>query len=164
MKILKKIWLLLAWFAVLLWVNFGFSKLIGNTPEYISTDHGNDDPIVSGNTIDNHESINQWSNTLSNKLNWIIHIPQSNEYETSLWYIIKLVQFTINRLLWILSFIALVYIIYNGFLIFISGSEDKNASKGKKWILTGAIAIAWIGLSWLIISAIIWLISNIAAN
>ena len=54
--------------------------------------------------------------------------------------------------------------IYCGFLVFSSGSDDKNASKGKKWISTAAIALTGIGLSWLIISAMIRFIQRISTT
>ena len=109
------------------------------------------------------EKINEWWKSFSDKLGWILQLPQKKDYATSLWYVTTLIQVLINWLLWILSFVALVYMLYNGFLVFSSGSDDKNASKGKKWISTAAIALAWIWLSRLIISAMIRFINNIAS-
>ena len=117
-------------------------------------------PQIEGEEI---EKINEWWKTFSDKLGWILQLPQKEDYTTSLWYVTTLIQVLINWLLWILSFVALVYMLYNGFLVFSSGSDDKNASKGKKWISTAAIALAWIWLSWLIISAMIRFINNIAS-
>lgn len=119
------------------------------------------DPIINEEDI---REIEQWSKTFTDRLQWILHLPQKNEYQTSLWYVLSLTQIVVNWLLWILSFVALVYMLYCGFLVFSSWSDDKNASKGKKWITTAAIALAWIGLSWLIISVMIWFISNISAS
>ena len=163
MKIFKKLWLLLAWLTVIFGINF--SLAINGARSLHPNGYNDDDtPIVNWTWVEDDSSISQWSSIFSNKLAGIIHVPQSNEYDTSLWYVLALIQIAINRLLWMLAFVALVYMLYNGFLVFTSGSDDKNASKGKKWISTAAIALAWIGLSWLIISAIIWLINNIAAN
>lgn len=117
-------------------------------------------PQIEGEEI---EKIDEWWKTFSDKLGWILQLPQKEDYPTSLWYVTTLIQVLINWLLWILSFVALVYMLYNGFLVFSSGSDDKNASKGKKWISTAAIALAWIWLSWLIISAMIRFINNIAS-
>ena len=117
-------------------------------------------PQIEGEEI---EKINEWWKTFSDKLGWILQIPQKEDYTTSLWYVTTLIQVLINWLLWILSFVALVYMLYNGFLVFSSGSDDKHASKGKKWISTAAIALAWIWLSRLIISAMIRFINNIAS-
>jgi len=122
------------------------------------------DPTTSGTPKIKDEEItdiDKWSVTFSDKLKGILHLPEKEKYETSLWYVIALIQITINWLLWILAFVALVYMLYCGFLVVTSGADDKNATKGKKWISTAAIALAWIGLSWLIISCMIRFIKNV---
>ena len=103
--------------------------------------------------------MDQSSYLLSEKLDGILKLPQKQNYSTSLGYVLSLIKIAINWILWILSFVALVYMLYCWFLIFSSWSTDKNSQKGKKWISTAAIALAWIGLSWLIVSAMIWFIT-----
>jgi hypothetical protein len=107
------------------------------------------------------EDIDQWSQTFSSKLWWIIHLPQKSDYTNSLNYVMDMIQVAINWLLWMLAFIALAYMIYCGFLIFSSWSDNKNATKGKKWIWTAAIALTGIGISWLIISMMLRLIEYV---
>jgi len=92
------------------------------------------------------------------KSKWILHLPQADEYKTELWYALALVKIAVNRILWMLAFVALIYMLYCWYLILSSWSDEKSAEKWKKWIKTAAIAIAWIGLAWLIISAMIWFI------
>ena len=104
----------------------------------------------------------QWSEAMGKKSSWILYFPQAKNYDTELWYALALIQIVINRALWILAFIALVYMIYNWFLVLSSGSDSKNTDKGKKWIKNAVIAIAWIWISWLVISAMIWFINMIA--
>lgn len=164
MQILKKIWLLLTWLFVIFGINFSFAQLAGSHSEHPNGYGWSDTPIISGNTVNTGNSISQWSNVFSDKLKGIISIPQPENYTSSLTYVVALIQIAVNRLLWLLALVALVYMLYNWFLIFTSWSESKNADKGKKWISTAAIALAWIGLSWLIISAILRLINGIAAN
>ncbi len=157
MKYFRKIWVIIFWM-VMLSLNYGFWWLWNwgaRNPIFTWTST----PIVDEKEI---VDINSWSKSFSDKLEWILSIPKKSEYSTSLWYVTTLIQVLINWLLWILSFVALVYMLYCGFLVFSSGSDDKNASKGKKWILTAAIALAWIWLSWLVISAMIRFINNIA--
>ena len=155
---LKRIWITLLELFCIFSLNFGFCLPNGDPIEK---------PLVSGSQPiiwwEHIEDINQWPKTFTDRLWWILHLPQKNEYQTSLGYVLALIQISVNWLLWILSFIALVYMIYCGFLVFSSWSDDKNTAKGKKWISTAAIALAWIGLSWLIISAMIWFINMIAA-
>lgn len=160
MKIFKKLWIIIFSVAYLFSLNFGF--WIDTTPEFTPINFESDStPKMSDTTI---ERVDDWAKTFSEKLHWILKLPTKTNYTTSLWYVISLIQISINWLLWILAFVALVYMIYCWFLVFSSGSDDKNAAKGKKWISTAAIALAWIWLSWLIISAMvrfITLISNV---
>ena len=119
-------------------------------------------PIINGQTILD-DSIEYWSNTFSKKAQWILQLPQSQDYNNSLSYVMALIQIAINWTLWMLAVVALVYLLYCGFLVFTSWSDDKNASKWKKWIYTAWIALAGVWLSWMIISAIIRFI-NLMAN
>ena len=133
------------------WLGYGEPK----TPE-MSTDSN---PYIDGTWA---ESIQQWTTIFSEKLDWILHLPQRDDYVTALWYALSLIRISINRILGLLALVAFIYMLYCWFLVLMSWSGDKNASKGKKWISTAAIALAWIGLSRLIVSAIIWFISMIS--
>lgn len=157
MKYFKQIWISLLSVFGLLIINFWYWDVPSLWPK-IDKFNWDSAPVIDSQEI---TDINEWSKTFSDKLWWILHLPQKNEYTTSLWYITSLIQISINWLLWILAFVALVYMLYCWFLVFSSWSEEKNASKGKKWISTAAIALAWIGLSWLIVSVIIRFINNI---
>ena len=158
MKIIKQLWIIafsiVSVFVINLWYCLPTWQPIQTPFEAESS------PIIDDKEIEN---INEWWKTFSDKLEWILRLPQKNDYATSLWYVTSLIQISINWLLWILAFVALVYMLYCGFLVFSSWSDDKNASKGKKWISTAAIALAWIWLSWLIISAMIRFINIIAS-
>jgi len=157
MKIIKKILLftctsiLLINFSIWQWIQW-WSKIPYERPTDTKS------PTVSNEEV---EDIGGWSKAASDKVLWIIKVPQPDNYSTSLSYVMALIQIAINWVLWLLSFVALIYMLYCGFLVFSSGSDDKNAQKGRKWIKTAAIALAWIGLSRLIISAIIWIINLI---
>ena len=111
------------------------------------------DPIISWNDVSGN--IDKWSNGLTTTLQWIIQFPERTDYTTPLWYALKLIQVSINWILGILATVALVYMLYCWFLVFSSWADDKNSQKGRKWISTAAIALAWIWLSWLIVSVMI---------
>ena len=108
------------------------------------------------------KNIDQGSHGISEKLKWILQLPEPGNYNTWLWYVMALIQITMNWLLGMLALVALIYMIYCGFLVVSSWSDEKNASKGKKWIRNAAIALAWIGISRLIVSAIIRFIFTMA--
>lgn len=151
---------LVSLFAIISIFSFSFGEWLQTWPkkeDFKPEDTGL--PQVKSQTI---TDIDDWSRTFSKSLEWILHLPVKDNYPTSLWYVIALIQIIVNWTLAMLSVVALVYMLYCGFLIFTAWSNDKNASKGKKWLSTGAIAIAWIAISWLIISAmirIIWYVS-----
>ena len=162
MQFIKTIWITLIGIFGLLVINFWYCGL--DTP-WPKTDKFNWDSTPTINSQEESqeiEGINQWSKTFSDKLEWILRLPQKSDYPTSLWYVTSLIQITINWLLWILASVVLVYMLYCGFLILSSWSDDKNVSKGKKWISSAAITIAGVGLSWFVISAMIWFINLIS--
>ncbi|MEI7562240.1 MAG: hypothetical protein WCJ39_00515 [bacterium] len=72
---------------------------------------------------------------------------------------LQVVKNIVNYALGLLSLIALVYLIFNGFLILTAGGDDTQYKKGLKSIKNALIAIAGIGASRLIVSAIFRLIS-----
>lgn len=156
---IKQIWIIIFSIVSVFITNLWYCLRTWPITENFDWDWGST-PIMNNKEIDD---INEWWKSFSDKLKWILEIPQKENYNSSLWYVTTLIQVIINWLLWILSFVALVYMLYNWFLVFSSGSDDKSASKGKKWISTAAIALAWIWLSWLIISAMIRFINNISS-
>jgi hypothetical protein len=165
---LKKIWLFILGIMIIFGLNFQYTRWL---PDWDSRDHKNNDwsqwkdrdstPSVDEEDISETDPIWSWSYVMWEKSKWILHLPQADEYKTELWYALALVKIAVNRILWMLAFVALIYMLYCGYLILSSWSDDKNAWKGKQWIKTAAIVIAWIGLSWLIISAMIWFINVI---
>jgi hypothetical protein len=60
-----------------------------------------------------------------------------------------------------LGLIALIYLIYNGFLILTAAGDDTQYKKGLQSIKYAAIALGGIGASWLIISLIFRIIQNL---
>ena len=167
MQKFKKIWLFLLMSMIFFWTNLQYAQWWlpvrdHNNNNWSQNEVRISDPTVNEEWISETHSIWSWSWVMSEKSIWILHLPQPEEYETWLWYTLALIQIAINWTLWILSLITLIYIIYNWFLILTSWSDSKNAAKWKKWIGTAAIAIAWIALSWLIISIILRLIRSFA--
>ena len=49
------------------------------------------------------EGIGTGSKKLSDKLSWIIHVPQPDNYDTSLSYVMAIIQISVNWVLWLLS-------------------------------------------------------------
>jgi hypothetical protein len=103
--------------------------------------------------------INAQDDTQTNKIWWITNnedqITSHKEAESQVMQIIKNV---INYALWLLSLISLVYLIYHGFLMITAAGDDTQYKKWLKWLKFAAIALAWIWLSWIVISFIFYII------
>ena len=117
------------------------------------------DPIRDGafSAIDS-DAASKWSG----ELNGIVGVNNKiNDHTTAKARTLQVVKNLINYALGLLSLVALVYLIYNGFLMVTAAGDDAQYKKGLKSIKYAAIAIAGIGLSWLIVSFIFRLITKI---
>lgn len=157
MKLFKKIWLLILGIVIFWTLNFSFAlrnPFVKPLPQYKYTVTASGDQVVADG-----------SRTLAQKIVGIISTPEPiTDHETALNRTIHLIQITINRLLWILATVALIYMLYSGFQIFTSGDSDSGAKKWRQGLKNSAVALAGIGLSWLIVSAILRFINNVASN
>lgn len=160
---IKKIWLFLFLCIIAFWIKCWYTEWLSSLGTSRNTNITQDldsTPKIDNKNISDN-AIWEWTTHIWDKSAWIIHLPQPKEYETKLKYTLALIKIIINRTLWILATVALVYMLYSWFLVLSSWSDDKNVSKWKKGISTAAIAIAWIGISRLIISAMIRFINVI---
>ncbi len=74
--------------------------------------------------------------------------------------IIKTIKTAINRVLWMLSFVALLLCLWWGFKMMTSGGDQKKYEEGLNILKWAAIGLAVIALSWLIVSVIFRLING----
>jgi hypothetical protein len=75
-------------------------------------------------------------------------------------WLLDVIRWVTNRVLWILGFIALVLALYGWFIMVTSAWDDDKYSNWR-WILKSALiwlAIIW--LAWFVVSIILWLIQN----
>jgi hypothetical protein len=94
----------------------------------------------------------QPSNSVLNKLYWLFGLqwPTYTQWDKKAEYYIKMV---LNMVLWLVSFVSLVLIIYSFYLIFFIKQEEWVA-KARKILIGVFIALAFMWLSWLIVSLI----------
>jgi len=97
------------------------------------------------NSVDNVIGSNQQIGTFGNAKNRVINIFNT----------------IINYTLGLLSMVALVYLIYHGILILTAAGDEERFNTGLQWIKYAGIALAWIGLSWFVVSLIFYLIDFI---
>jgi hypothetical protein len=86
---------------------------------------------------------------------WIVkeNDPIETHWE-ALWDTMQIIRNAVNWALWMLSLVALIYIIIQGFMILTAAGDD---NKQKKWIAgikRAWLAIIWIGVSRFIVSFI----------
>ena len=85
------------------------------------------------------------------------------DYMDALAGVLHVIQNVVNYALWILSLVALIYLIIHWFMILTAAWDDSKVKKWLKGVKNAFIAIAWIWLSWIIISFILRLINYIAS-
>ena len=70
----------------------------------------------------------------------------------------------INWMLWLLATIALAICIYAWFLMVTATGDDARYKKGMGILKQAAIGLVIIGLAWLIISAVFWLVGTMSTT
>lgn len=153
MKNLLKIWLL--WFVVLLWIwtwvnaeDFFYDNNINNTTYSDNLEIGE---IVKWDAILPNQSVLDRLFTVF-WLDSATYLQWPNKAE----YYIKMV---LNMILWLVSLISLVLIIYAFYLILFVKQEEWVA-KARKIIIGVFIALFIMWMSWLIVSFIFWFLKN----
>lgn len=138
---------------------------------------GNNNTIL---TTDVNESINtnNWNWTISDpmrewayqlvksssgsyQLSWIIN-DEITDHDTAMNNTLNIIFSIINYALWLVSIVALVYLLIHWFMMVTAAWDDSKYKKGLKGIKYATIALLWLWLSWFIISFIFWIIENIA--
>jgi len=97
----------------------------------------------------------------ANALDVVSADEKITNYQNAQTKTINVIKSIINYALWMLGLVALVYLIYHGFLILTASGDDTQYKKGLKGIKFAAIAIAGIGASRIIVSGIFRLIALI---
>lgn len=77
--------------------------------------------------------------------------------------LITSVKTGINRVLGILALIALIVLIWGGFQMVTAAGDDGKYKKGFKILEQAAIGLIFVGVSWLVVSVIFWLIGLFTA-
>lgn len=71
----------------------------------------------------------------------------------------RFIKWLLNRALWIIGLVALIYLIYHWILAVTAGANDDQYKKWTSGIRFALIAIAWIAIAWFIVSLVFWLIT-----
>ena len=71
--------------------------------------------------------------------------------------LLNTVKVAINRVLGLLAFIALLFLLYGGFKILIAGTDDAAVGEAQTIVKNAAYGILFIALSWLIVTFIFYI-------
>lgn len=110
------------------------------------------------NTKGLDDPLSQWAKELGP--DWVKWISDKGE-----WFIdakdnlLKTTQRVINYLLGFLAFISLILLIYNWF-VFLLSPKDENIKKAKDIIIKILWALVGIGISWILVTSIFWIIAK----
>ena len=78
--------------------------------------------------------------------------------------LVSVIKWAINWALGILAFIALVILLYGGFLMVTAAGETEKYDKWFTILKQAAIGLVLIGVAWFVVSIIFWLINLVATN
>jgi len=127
--------------------------------QYLKAD-GLDNPLRAGAyaAIKNPESV--WTTSQINGVQWVNNEIQT--YTDAKLQTLQIINNMINYALGSLSLVALIYLMYHGFIILTAAGDDSKYKEGMKGIKYALIAIWGIGLSWILISTIFRVVSSFA--
>ena len=76
--------------------------------------------------------------------------------------LLNVVKNFINFVLWLLGLITLIMLLWWGFNMVTSAGDDKKFGDGMKILKNAGIGLAFIALSWMMVSMIFWVIWQIS--
>ena len=146
--------LLVVWYA---------QMIVPDSENYILNE--NEQQVLDTENI--NDPLREWAYNIISPEGWNVMsgIASANDeissHENAQTKVMNVIKNIINYALSMIALIALVYLIYHGFLILTAAGDDTQYKKGLKGLKYAAIAMGGIGVSRLIVSAIFWLLALI---
>ena len=78
--------------------------------------------------------------------------------------LLNVIKNFINWMLWLLATIALVICLYAGFKMVTSAGDEGKYKEGIEMMKKAGIGLVVIGLAWMIVSVVMWLLSSLTAS
>lgn len=137
------------------------TQLLLNRFENIQDPYNNptNKDVIDTSTID--DPLRNGAEVFSQWVGWIKKTP-IDSFDVVKDTLLVTIQLWVNWFMWFLALIALIYLIIQG-IQFLFSPKDENIKKLTGRITNTLWALWWIGLSWLIVSFIfyvIWLITK----
>lgn len=106
-----------------------------------------------------NDPLRDWSKKFTEWVKWIekSNIENSSQAQNKTLAFVKKI---VDYFLWILGLLALIYLLYNFFLMLTAWGNEEKYNKGLQSIKYAIIAIIWIWLSWFFVSLIFYLFSK----
>ncbi len=148
-------------------MSLAFAALEGLETSTIYTPSKN--PVINETFVDGEgnplrKGIEGAVNTEGDNKQWVPGIRKPNKIENfdeAKNNTMSVVKKFINYALGLLSFVALVYLIAHGVMVLTAMDDDAKVKKWTQGIKTAAIALGGIGVSWLLVSFIFYIIKII---
>lgn len=139
---------------------FTHSQLYNNQPDSIYTKDTTS--VFSDDFVkEDKNPIRQWIDWLVQKVGGIFYPQEITTFNTAKNTTIGIIHLFINYALWLLSLVALIYLIIKWFMIITALGDTEKYKKWLAGVKTAAIAIAGIGMSRLIVTFIFYVIGLI---
>lgn len=143
--------LIVVWYAQMI-VPDSQNYILNENSQSVLDTQGIEDPLRDG-------AYNITQSGSASRLDVVASDNKISSHQTAQVQTMNIIKSIINYALGMVGLVALVYLIYHGFLILTAAGDETQYKKGLKGIKFAAIAMVGIGASWLIVSAIFWLIA-----
>lgn len=138
--------------------------IVPDSQNYILNE--NDQQVLNTDNI--NDPLRQWAYNVIEPQWWVGTLSgvvgvgdEISSHQNAQNKVMDVIKNMLNYALWMLALIALVYLLYNGFMIVTAAGDDTQYKKWLSGIKYAAIAIAGIGASRLVVSWIFWIIALI---
>lgn len=152
-KIFISIWIFSAFWC---WISYAqpcpTSIVLGQVDKFTNCPYNVQDNVLQADDLDN--PLRQWTTTLWQGIDNLVFDQPIADSQTAQSQTLSFVRNIVNYFLWLVSFIALIYLIYHGYLMATAAWDDGQFSQGQQGIKYAAIAIAGMALSWFVVSMI----------
>lgn len=125
---------------------------------------------ISGIALASNQTTNQWNQTAgfgnTNGVSWVSGISGTANAWQNAWTSNLLTTITkaINWILGMLAMIALVVCLWGGFQMVTAAGDDGKYKKGMGILKQAAIGLVIIGVSWMFVSLVFWLIGTLSST
>ena len=154
---LGRVWLLLC-----VVVSVGsFSHVFAGLPVFVDGDTvitDNPDQVIGAEIRNSDDPIRDGSYIIWENTDGIYNAEELTDTGTSREKTTNFIKGIVNYALWILGLIALIYMMYHGFLTLTAGADEEKYKKWREGVRYAAIALAGIGVAWFVVSGVFWLV------